>query len=451
MRSWAPNVGTTRWFIPSSNGSLEAGHFWAIPLSDGRFACGRVLRPYRVGSPGPPMFIGSLLDWVGADAPTSEAIAGAPLLAVGHVPVSTIGDGGGSLVGYRPLEADGIVVPSDVGHHYTSGFFRKRAELRFVSGEPTPQWEIRDVSSPLTDHMLRPLKARFPRVQFSKMLSPEDLLRLAGWLRDQPDAMLRVYGSYGGSITDLEFLRHFPFLLRFGADHNSLTSLSGLRHLPENLEQLGIGRTRSGLDLEILGRFQGLRSLWLEGQTKNIGVISRLPSLEDLTLRSITLPDLALLRPLVKLAGLDIKLGGTHDLGLLPEIGEIRYLELWMIRGLTDLSPVGRMRHLRYLFLQALRRVEKLPDLSQAVELRRVVIDNLKGVHDLSALATAPALEDVSILDMRHLQPADLRCLVGMPRLKGFGALLGGQGKDQAVKAMFGLPKPRAINSWRDL
>ena len=60
-------------------------------------------------------------------------------------------------------------------------------------------------------------------------------------------------------------------------------------------------------------------------------------SLEELTLGSITLPDLVLLLPLENLLALDIKLGGTSDLALLPRVGQLRYVELWMIKGLSDI------------------------------------------------------------------------------------------------------------------
>ena len=89
---------------------------------------------------------------------------------------------------------------------------------------------------------------------------------------------LRAYGSYDHSITDLEFLRFFPTLRRFGADAlwDSLTSLDGLRHLPADLEELGIGATKVKLDLAVLSRFPELRWLFLEGQTKHLEVISGL-------------------------------------------------------------------------------------------------------------------------------------------------------------------------------
>jgi hypothetical protein len=53
---------TTYPFVPKTNAQLVAGQSWSIPLSDGRFACGRVLHngsawvdvPGQVKSPGTP-------------------------------------------------------------------------------------------------------------------------------------------------------------------------------------------------------------------------------------------------------------------------------------------------------------------------------------------------------------------------------------------------------------
>jgi len=71
-------------FVPKSNAELAPGQFWSIPLSDGRFGCGRVLRVDRDRAYGARiLFVGAVLDWVGETPPTSEAIAGAEVLAVG--------------------------------------------------------------------------------------------------------------------------------------------------------------------------------------------------------------------------------------------------------------------------------------------------------------------------------------------------------------------------------
>ena len=442
-------------FVPRSNAKLWPGQFWAIPLSDGRFACGRVLAiDVDKAYGGRSTFVAGLMDWVGRDPPNAQNIAGAPLLEVGSAHIGVIQESGSAVLGERPLEADGLALPAKITHYWGDGYPSARAERRFVQGEPPPEWAIREVASPLVDGMLEPFVSPSGVVQFRSRLTDEDFLRLADWLRDYPRLELRAYGSADGSITDLEFLRFFPFVRRFSADalYHSLTTLDGLRHLPEDLEHLTIGWTKRRLDLAILQRFTTVKRLRLEGQTKGISVLSTLSSLEDLTLRSITLPDLSLLVPLVNLLALHIKLGGIKDLGLLPRIGKLRYLELWLIKGLSDLSSVGRLPQLRYLFLQALRRVEVLPDLSADAELRRVHLETMRGIQDLRPLATAPRLEQLLLADMAHLQPADLRPLIGMRSLKAATLGLGSLRKNAAAKALLGLPPADGLKvDWRDV
>jgi hypothetical protein len=396
------------------------------------------------------MFVAGLLDWLGDKPPTADDIAGARLLEIANAHVRLIQQDGGAILGHRPLYTDELVVPDDIRSTWGYGYLKLRAEHLLLKGDQPPEWEVRALDTPLTDEMLGPFKARTGVVQFPKILTDSDFKRLAEWLRTYPHVKLRAYGD----ISDLEFLRFVPFVHRFGVDaaYNSLQSLNGLRHLSQDLEDLTIGWTKQKLDLSIVRRFTNLKTLYLEGQTKNIEVLSDLVTLEDLTLRSITLPDLSLLLPLDRLQALDLKLGGTKDLGLLPRIGSLRYLELWLIKGLTDISAIGHLPHLRYLFLQALRRVETLPDLTGAVELRRMHLETMKGIRDLRPLATAPALEELLLVDMGHLQPDDLQALVGLPNLKAVTLGLGSLKKNQAAEALLGLPDTRQLKGdWRDV
>lgn len=199
----------------------------------------------------------------------------------------------------------------------------------------------------------------------------------------------------------------------------------------------------------MLERFAGLKSLFLEGQTKRIDVISRLTSLENLSLRSITLPDLSLLLPLARLQTLEIKLGGTTDLRLLPRIGKLRYLEVWRVQGLSDVGAIGAMSDLQCLFLQTLKHVESLPDLGKATALRRVRLQTMKGIHDLRPLARAPALEELILDDMPQLRPDDLTPLIGLPHLRAVSARIGIKKRD-AVRALLGLPEVDGPFEWRD-
>ncbi|NGZ99607.1 leucine-rich repeat domain-containing protein [Nocardioides sp. W3-2-3] len=137
---------------------------------------------------------------------------------------------------------------------------------------------------------------------------------LGSWFQDHPHKELRAYGGYDGSITDLDFLRFFPTLRRFRADRLdiSLTSIEGLRYLPADAVSLGIGKTKRRVSLAPLARFTRLEHLSLEAQTKDIEVVAELTTLRSVTLRSMTLPDLSVLAPLIRLRALHLK-PGRHD------------------------------------------------------------------------------------------------------------------------------------------
>jgi hypothetical protein len=85
------------------------GQFWGIPLSDGSFGCGRVIELKPPGSVGARvMFLAAVLDWHAHQLPTSDAIAGAKCLDQGQAHLKVITETGGSILGHRPLELDGI-------------------------------------------------------------------------------------------------------------------------------------------------------------------------------------------------------------------------------------------------------------------------------------------------------------------------------------------------------
>ena len=101
-------------FVPKSNRFLEAGQFWAIALSNGRFACGRVLDvPREVDLHIPVntrMFLAGLLDWSGTEPPSSDRIAGSHLVDQGFAHIKAILTTGGEILGSRPLVLDRIVL-----------------------------------------------------------------------------------------------------------------------------------------------------------------------------------------------------------------------------------------------------------------------------------------------------------------------------------------------------
>jgi hypothetical protein len=106
-------------FEPKSIARLQAGQFWAVPLPDGRHACGRVLHvPGTADSLylNSRIFLAGLMDWSGPEPPASQAIAGRGLLAQGRMHVAAIRDAGGLIIGQRDLELDGIAGLREVSH-----------------------------------------------------------------------------------------------------------------------------------------------------------------------------------------------------------------------------------------------------------------------------------------------------------------------------------------------
>ena len=304
---------------------------------------------------------------------------------------------------------------------------------------------FREVYPPITNHQLKHLDRRCERVQFHSLLSNKDFLILANFLRDYPDVGLRVYGNYDKSITNLSFLKYFPYIKKFGVDLWELTSLDELAYLSPNLIKLEIGKTHSKRNsLRILTKFPSLETLILEGSFKDFQTVGQLTNLENLTLRSISQLDLSILTTLPQLKSLKIKLGSIKDFTVLPHIGKIRYLELWLIRGLTDITPVAEVISLQYLFLQALKHVEKIPSLNKLPALRRLHIETLKGLYDLTPINTAPALEELIIVDMHQLNPDNFRSFIGHPTLKSAIIGLGSVKKNKAVQEMLKLPRVKS-------
>jgi hypothetical protein len=100
-----------------------------------------------------------------------------------------------------------------------------------------------DLRSPVDMEQLARLDDRPEAIQFSSALTPDEYTLLGEWFEDHPTKTLRAYGSYDGTITDLEFLRHFPTVRSFQADalYHSLTSIDGLRYLPDDVRFIALG------------------------------------------------------------------------------------------------------------------------------------------------------------------------------------------------------------------
>lgn len=282
-----------------------------------------------------------------------------------------------------------------------------------------------------------------------------------GLLKDRPDVELRVYGFYH-QVCDLSFLRLVPNVRRLSLD--CLQSATGAEHIAAtpHLEKLSVGilsltnfdflealdagdlkdlslqaTNSKKIKLGSIGRFTALERLYLGGQQRDIETIAGLTRLGDLTLGSVTLDSLDFLQGLPNLWSLDIKLGGTTNLDGLRNLKRVKYLELWQIKGLSDLSPISEMTGLQYLFLQALRNVTELPDCSRLTSLRKVHLETMKGLSDLSPLETALNLEELEHFAAKGFTPAHYSGLIAKGTMKRMVVSAGSSRVDEELKKAF--------------
>lgn len=324
------------------------------------------------------------------------------------------------------------------------------SELRCEFDNSISEQEINQIRE---DRKLEILQCRFPIDKSLGKILNENVFAV----RD--DIELRIYGLHNGPC-DLSFLRNVSNVKRLSLDYiddaigiEYISSLQGLKRLnigiyhldsfkfletiPDRLEHLYLLATYSKKpDLKYISRFTGLKRLFVEGHTKGIENISSLLDLEDVTLKSIYTPNINYLASLKKLWTLEIKLGGIRDCTAIEGMGNIKYLELWQIRGLESIEVISSLEGLQNLFLQSLPQVRSLPSLERLKKLRRISLHNMKGLVDLSALEQATALEEFILTDGMNQVPSQLTPLLSLPNLKGAVAKFGSDKKNTEFETM---------------
>lgn len=267
----------------------------------------------------------------------------------------------------------------------------------------------------------------------------------------RPDIEARVWGFHNKTC-DLSFLSLLTNVRRLAVDclHDTVSGIEHITSIPDleslsvgiwqledfdfinsispRLRHLALSQTRSKKpSLAPLKRFMELETIYLEGQQKDIEVLSQLQSLKDVTLRSITTDGLDYIKPLNNMWSLDIKLGGIRDLSAIRGMANIAYLELWQIKGLSDVSVIAELPGLQNLFLQSLPNVIALPSMSQSYSLRRIMLQNMKGLRDFTPLESAPSLEEFLLVEGFKNEPHDLTTVLKNPSLRrvsaGFSSL----------------------------
>lgn len=191
---------------------------------------------------------------------------------------------------------------------------------------------------------------------------------------------------------------------------------------------------------EALAEAQDTQHLSVLGPVRDLELLATLPNLRILELRSVRLGDLAALRPLKSLVNLQLRLGSAENLGHLSALSALQYVEVWMVRGVADVSALGDLPNLESFFLQDQPKVTALPDLGSSHALTSVWLNHMRGIVDLRPLTAAPALTEVWLVACEHMQPEDFAPLLQCTQLKRVNIGLGSDRKNKAVRDLLGIP-----------
>jgi hypothetical protein len=246
------------------------------------------------------------------------------------------------------------------------------------------------------------------RLQFDVPLPDDVLAAAADGLRRHPEVQLRVYGREVNPslewLSGFEHIEHLSIELWYATSFDVLARFSKLR-------SLGLGETKSKRpSLGFLRELPYLDDLWLEAHDKDFDAVAALPRLRRLGLRVPRTKSLDSLRGHSRIEVFSIDFGGIRDLSPLPELPNLRALQLCQVRKLDsgDLDPLGECAALEVVSLGALRNLDSLRALARrpAATLRLLTLEQLTGLATLSDLKACTRLEQLGLYESR---PADKR------------------------------------------
>jgi hypothetical protein len=188
-------------------------------------------------------------------------------------------------------------------------------------------------------------------IQFARQFKVEkELLKLLNErvLKEFPNCSLRqVFNGYG-AFDNLNFLEHLNNLSDLRIEMFGEIDLKPINKYCK-LKSLAIGGDKS--KIEGITNHESIENLFVFDKVKDIQLIGRMKNLKKLTISKMTLKNLDFLNGLTNLNELHFMLGGTKNLGALPQIGKIEELSFTWVRQLKmeHLNPINDMKFLKKL------------------------------------------------------------------------------------------------------
>ncbi len=316
--------------------------------------------------------------------------------------------------------------------------------------------EIRaDLTAAEAEEIKRDEKIKY--IQIGAALPPETLKRINHViLSAREDVMFRVYG-FRGQVCDLTFLElldnvcdlsvgemdavsnlvsmgKLPRLKKLRVSLGQLNDLSFLEKVTTGLTglMLGTGIANSKLELDVIGRFKDLESLFVYKINRGFEVIRHLGGLRDLTVNAAKRKDFAFLQD----TGVErLSLGMIKDFDSTSLYGNttIKRLELWKISQLEDADILLHLPGLVHARFYQMSRMVRIPDLSACAGLKTLIFDEVKNLEDLSGLETLPGIEQIELYGAKAADPAVVERILKNPPLKKMICQTGSVKKDRQI------------------
>jgi hypothetical protein len=276
---------------------------------------------------------------------------------------------------------------------------------------------------------------RKPTVQFSRPGYSDKLLKQVNLLCQEfgDELEVRFYGHYQ-TCFDASVLANLPDAQSLSVDclteisnEDTIASLKFLKRLsfgvykfdePQFFEKLNVAQlTRLSLienakrnfDLSILAQAQNLKTLFINGHTKNIGALQNLHNLTDLTLSAIPKhQNLQFLCDIESLRSLSLILGGRSSMDEFRHPA-LENLSIIRVRGLETLGSLGRYPRLRDLHVEDQLQIHSI-DFTGA-PLQKVVLANCKNLDKIEGLEDLNQIAELRVsrtnLDLQALLDRD--------------------------------------------
>jgi len=188
---------------------------------------------------------------------------------------------------------------------------------------------------------------------------------------------------------------------------------------------------------------------WLDHVTLTDDDLGWLAEARALVLWNVKFPE-GFLSRLPHLEGLDYRGGSGTSADFIENCASLRTLSINQVRGLSDLSSVGRANGLRMLSLYGLPKVLRAPSLADLARLDRLELGSMKGLESITEFLEAPALRELYFRKMVNTTLEDADAIAQHPSIEKFGWFAEDVPDRIFVPFFERVGKPRADAVWTD-